>query len=263
MVENSVGKEVFIPERYQRRRAVFEKIITSIPIFRSEIVNPEKLESAKEILSEMGLVLVLNHFSRKETAQVFQIPFRDKEFRKRKILASVAKHQKLFFMDPLSRLLGVDLRYIVTEETVRRAERKGRSIPNKNEGAVKFMDDALETLSGGGIMILFPQATRRETLYSPDNPRTIGVFMARAKRNGVRMGFMFVGVDLDGDVDDYSKVDGYNWRKKYKLTIGNSITDEDLLAQAGDRLGEVDKVAYKELEGLVSPKYANLKDTFK
>lgn len=120
------------------------------------------------------------------------------------------------------------------------------------------MNDALEAFSKGGIVILFPQATRRETLYSPDTPRTIGALMASAKKSGVRMGFLFVGVDLIEEVEDYSKVRGFNAFKKYRFIIGNSLTGEELLEQAGGKLGEVDKIVYKELEGLVSPKYANV-----
>lgn len=115
-----MGKEVYIPKINQLARDVFEKVIASTPFFRSEIVNPDRLEGPREILrKDMGLCIVANHFSRKETSQMFQIPFRDPELRKREIVAPVAAHQKLFFMDPLSHLLAVNLRYIVIEETIR------------------------------------------------------------------------------------------------------------------------------------------------
>ena len=90
------------------------------------------------------------------------------------------------------------------------------------------------------------------------NPRTIGTLMAIANKRNVRMGFLFVGIDLAEEVDDYSEVSEYNWRKKYKLTIGNTLSDKQLIAQAGGKLGDVDNVVYKELEGLVSPKYAGV-----
>lgn len=246
-------------KRTKISRAVVEKAITSTPFFRSEIVDPDRLEGAREILRDMGLCIVANHFSRKETVQMFQIPFRDSEMRKREIVAPVAVHQKLFFMDPLSHLLGVSLRYIATEETLRRAHEKRKPSPAENEGAREFMNDALEVLSKGGIVIIFPQATRRETLYSPDNrnPKTIFTLMNQAKKSNVQLGFLFVGVDLAEEVEDYSKVRGFNALKKYMLTIGNSLTDAELLVQAGGKLGEVDKIVYKQLESLVSPGYVS------
>lgn len=253
-----MGKESDIPQVEQSFRADFEGFVASTPFFRSEIVNPERLEAPRQISRKgMGLCIVANHFSQGETVLIYQIPFRDPELRKRKVVAALAAHQKRFFMDPLSDFLGVTVKYVVTKETLRRAEKKGKPSPPENEGAIEFRNDALETLSGGGIVILFPQATRRETLYHADNPRTIGTLMAHAKRNKVRMGFLFVGVDLAKEVEDYSKVRGFNFFKKYRLTIGNTLTDEDLLAQAGGKIGKVDEIAYKQLEPLVSPKYAN------
>lgn len=254
-----MGKEIYIPEVEQMARADLERLVASTPFLRSEIVNPERLEAAREILREgMGLCIVANHFSQGETVLIYQIPFRDPELRKRKVVAALAAHQKRFFMDPLSDDLGVTVKYIITKETVRRAKKKGKPIPVENEGAREFMNDALKTLSEGGIAIIFPQATRRETLYHADNPRTIGTLMAHSKKNKVRLGFLFVGVDLAKEVEDYSKVRGFNFFKKYRLTIGNTLTDEELLAKAGGKLGNVDKIAYKQLESLVSPKYANM-----
>lgn len=262
-----MGKEIYIPEVEQMARADLEGLVASTPFLRSEIVNPDRLEAAREILQKgMGLCIVANHFSQGETVLIYQIPFRDPELRKRKVVAALAAHQKRFFMDPLSDDLGVTVKYIITKETVRRTKEKRKPIPVENEGAREFMNDALKTLSGGGIAIIFPQATRRETLYppdySPDNPktigpRTIGQLMFHSKKNKVRLGFLFVGVDLAKEVEDYSKVRGFNFFKKYKLTIGNTLTDEELLTQAGGKLGKVDEIAYNELAGLVSPKYAS------
>lgn len=252
-----MAKEVYIPRRSEIVRAVYEKALTSIPYFKSEIINPERIEGAREILQEMGLCIVANHFSRKETAQIFEIPFKDPELRKRKIIAPVAAHQRKFWMRPLSRLPAVDLRYLVTEDTIKTAEEKGKPIPAKNEGLREFTNDALQVMTEKGVMILFPQGSRRDRLYSPDTPNTVGRLMLEAKRKKIRMGFMFVGVDLVDDVEDYSKVSGYNWRSKYKLTIGNSNTDEQLLEEAGRDFRRVDEVVYRKLERLVSPKYAN------
>jgi len=260
-----MGKEIDIPKdipkRKQIARAVLDRLVASTPFFRCEIVNPERLENARNILREgMGLCIVATHFSQREAIQIYQIPFGDPEFRKRQVIAPLAVHQKLFFMDPLSHLLGLRVKYVVTDETVRRAEEKGKPVPKKNEGAREFMNDAVEILSRGGIIILFPQTTRRETLYSPKNPRTVGTLMHYAKKSNVRLGFLFVGVDLAKEVEDYSKVRGFNLFKRYTLTIGNSLTDEELLAKAGTRMAEVDKIVYKELKPLVSPKYANVPD---
>lgn len=257
-----MGKEIDIPKSKQIARAVLEKFAASTPFFRSEIVNPDRLEDARKILREgVGLCIVGNHFSQREAIQIYQIPFRDPELRSKRVVAPLAAHQKLFFMDPLSHLLGVSVRYIVTEETVRLTQKKGKPSLTKNDGAIEFRKDILETLSGGGIVILFPQATRKKTLYppdnSPDNPRTVGTLMFYANKSKVRFGFLFVGVDLAKKVEDYSKVRGFNVFKKYKLTIGNSLTDEELLTQAGGEFGEVDKIVYEELKDLVSPKYAN------
>jgi len=263
-----MGKEIYIPKdipikdipiKEQIARIGLERFVAHTPFFRSEIVNPERLEDARNILRKgMGLCLVANHFSQTETINIYKIPFGDPELRKRRVVAPLAEHQKRFFIDPLSHLLGVSVKYVVTDETVRRAEEKGEPVPKKNEGAVEFMEDALEILSQKGILILFPQGTRRESLYPLENPKTVSILMKRAKRNKVRLGFLFVGVDLAEEVEDYSKVRGFNVFKKSKLIIGNSLTDEELLTQAGGDLKEVDEIVYKQLEPLVSPKYANV-----
>jgi len=260
-----MGKEIDIPlgqqipTREQRARTVLDGLVTYTPFFRSEIVNPERLEDARTMLRQgLGLCIVANHFSQREAIQIYQIPFGDPELRMRRVVAPLAKHQKLFFMDPLSHLLGVSVKYIVTAETVRRAVEKGKSVPKQNEGAIEFMEDALKILSQKGILILFPQGTRRETLYSPENPRTVGTLMLHAKKNEIRLGFLFVGVDLAKEVEDYSKVRGFNLFNMYKLTIGNSLTGNELLTQAGGKLGKVDEIVYKQLECLVSPRYAKV-----
>ncbi|OGH13011.1 MAG: hypothetical protein A2687_01205 [Candidatus Levybacteria bacterium RIFCSPHIGHO2_01_FULL_38_26] len=254
-----MGKEAYIPKRHQTFRALVEKTLTHTPLFRSEILYPERLGKAREVLQNgTGLCIVANHPSRKETVQMFQIPFGDKEFRKREIVAPVALHQKFPFMDTLSRIFAVDLKYIVTEETIKQAEKKGAHGLRKNQGVSKYINNALGVLSNGGILILFPQGTRRETLYSSENPQTIGSLMLYAKRADVRMGFLFVGVDLAEEVEDYSKTRGFNIFKKYKLTIGETLTDNEVLEKAGGNLREVDNVVYKHLEPLVSPKYAGI-----
>ena len=258
-----MGREIYtpkdIPIKEQIARIGLERFVAYTPFFRSEIVNPERLEDARNILREgMGLCVVANHFSQTETINIYKIPFADPELRKRPVVAPLAEHQKRFFIDPLSHLLGVSVKYVVTAETVRRAKEKGEPVPRKNEGAIEFMHDALETLSRGGILILFPQAKRRETLNSSDNPKTVELLMKCAKIKDVPLGFLFVGVDLAEEVKDYSKVRGFNVFKKSKLIIGNSLRDQELLAQAGGEFGQVDEIVYKELALLVSPKYANV-----
>ncbi len=253
-----MGKEVDIPKKNELARSVIEKVFIST-LYRSEIVNPEKLDKAKELLQDSGLCIIANHFSKKDV-QIYQIPFMDPELRKRKITAPYAIHQRKSYIDAICRLAAIEIKYLVTDETIKIAKEKGNPIPKKNEGVSEFMQDAIDTLSERNIVVIFPQGSRREVLTSEDNPnpRTIGTLMAIANKRNVRMGFLFVGIDLAEEVDDYSEVSEYNWRKKYKLTIGNTLSDKQLIAQAGGKLGDVDNVVYKELEGLVSPKYAGV-----
>ena len=249
-------KETDTPIGIQIARAVIEKALTST-VLRSEIIHPERLNKPREISrSGTGLVIVPNHFSRKEPVQVLQVPFGDGLMRTREVLIPIAKHQRMFVIDVFSPLFGIKPRYIVTKETVERAKRKNMQMPVLNDGLAEFTSDVFDSLRKGGITIIFPQGTRRSELgTADDNPPTISTFLLKAKRKGVKLGFLFVGVDAHG-IKDYGKAGGYNLFKKYTLTIGNTLTDEEMLERAEGNFRNADKIVYEELATLVSSRYA-------
>ena len=255
-----VEKEGYIARKHQIARAVGERLLTSIPFapLPSEVVHPERLKVADAYLRMgRGLVILGPHFSRKETMQIFQIPYRDPEMRKRRIVFPVARHQRKRAMDIFAPFFDVEPKSIVTRETQAWARTKGLPIPDRSEGTKEYLDDVFDALSHGGITILFPQTTRQSTLGTAKGHRALTMFLLEGRQRGVDLSqlvFLFVGVDGVG-IKDYAKSKGYNFTKMFRLVIGNTLTGEQLLERAG-RLIHVDEVFYEEMAGLVSPKYA-------
>ncbi len=231
------------------------------PVMRREIVNKENLKKADDMInSGRGIVIIANHFSKREPVEFFSVAFASKTMRKTKIVYPVALHQKTL-INPVGKVLGADPYYVVTDQSIESAERKWVKNPSKNitipkatAGVPEFTQAALENMRNGGITIMFPQGTREPQLHSPvTNPAMLNIFL-NAKRKHIPFGVLVVGIDAAG-ITDYRKEKKFNIGKKYTYTIGETYTDEEFIEKAGG-LRNVDQFALSEIEKLVSPLYA-------
>lgn len=257
-------RQVIINWPQQQLRHGLEKIFPRV-VYKGEVVNRERLEKTRELLAlGIGVIIVANHFSRRETVQMFELPFSDPEMRKRKIVFPVAEHQRRWTISFFGPILGVIPRYIVTPETKKWYENKEKPVPNIHRGGGEYKDDLLDVLAQGGISLIFPQRTRQPHLYEPGvrNPRTIGTLYGQALRTTgekPRFAILFVGIDAAGTQEYSSLRDHMNNKTKYTLTIGNTYMIDELLKRASGDYRKLDDVIYKELETLVSPNYIGQK----
>lgn len=226
------------------------------PVFRSEKTdNANGIEKAKELLKKgYGLIVVINHFSLKDPPLAINEVFLHREMGSKKVIAPIAYHMDNTLYHKLGKLIGVVLKPIVTENTVREGKNNGHEL---NEGKREYLDECIKLLKKGGVVVLAPQGTRMPYLGQPDKP-IIGMIMAKAKKGGVeRFAVLFMGFSIEG-VDDYSdkKVRGFNPFKKYSVNIGACLTNQELMEkEAGGNIRAVDKIVYEELSKIVPINY--------
>ncbi len=233
----------------------------TLPVLRREIINKENLKKADDMInSGRGIVIIANHFSKREPVEFFSVAFASKTMRKTKIVYPVALHQKTP-INPVGRILGAEPYYVVTDQSIESAEKKWLKNPSRNitipkatAGVPEFTQAAINNMREGGITIMFPQGTRESQLYPPiTNPAMLNIFL-NAKRKHIPFGVLVVGIDAAG-ITDYNKSKKFNIGKKYTYSIGETYTDEEFIEKAGG-IRNVDQFALSEIEKLVSPLYA-------
>lgn len=224
-------------------------------ILRSETIdNNRSIDKAKEVLrSRNGLIVVINHFSLKDPPLAVNEVFLHREMGSKKVIAPIAYHMDKDLYHWLGKPMGVVLKPIVTENTVKENKNNGHEL---NEGKAEYLDESIKLLKKGGVVVLAPQGTRRGTLGYPDKPN-IGTLIRMAEKKGIgNFAFLFMGLSIEG-VDDYSdkKVRGFNPLKKYRINIGACLTKDELLEKAGGNVRAVDRIVYEELGKLVPDSY--------
>lgn len=237
-------------------RHVARKIVTVVPgaiIFRNEKPrNLDGLERAKELLKEgHGIVFVINHFSLKDPPQVAKLIFENQGLGSKKIHFPIAYHMHRRWHDEIvGKLLGVTFKPIVTKSTLDKEKNDGHPL---SHGKKEFLQDALEGLEKGEVVVVAPQETRQSSLGAPKE-RGIGTLMAEAKRKKIKIALLFIGIGIGG-VTDYSKVKGFNFFRKYFYNIGECLTSDEIMEKAGGVFGKVDRIVYEELQKIVPPDY--------
>lgn len=224
-------------------------------IFRSERTDGScGLDKAKELLKQdNGLVVVINHFSLKDPPLAINEVFLHREMGSKKVVAPIAYHMDHGLYHMLGKLIGVTLKPIVTENTIKAGKNNGQKL---HEGKGKHIAESMDLLKKGGIIILAPQGTRMPYLGQPDKP-IIGTLMAGAKRNGLeKFAFLFMGFGIKG-LEDYSteKTRGFNFFSKYIVNIGACLTKGELMEKAGGDFRAVDGIVCEELRKIVPPNY--------
>lgn len=229
------------------------------PLLRREIEHRQKgIKRAEELQDAgFGLVILFNHFSEKDPVQVIKLILENHKMRRHPLVIPVAAHMYDHHNKPirfLAKTISATLCPIVTGDSLKNESYTRAHPKNKRgQGLLFFLNEAFEVLGNGGISVMAPQGGRREFLGEPEIP-TVGTFLAYATRKGVsNLGFLFVGVSM-AEEDNFG-ASGLNPFKKYRLTVGDTLTAWEIMELAGNDFKKVDSVVFSKLSDLLPPSY--------
>jgi len=233
--------------RYVIRGAT--RALTGSTVFRSErIIEPgtNGLSDFEEKISEgYGGVIIMKHFSLKDPPQAIRdIVFSTPTLIRKRVLAPNAQHQIYPGVKMMGRIMGVKIAPIVTENTVKKALKRGKPTPTLNEGSVEFVREAVDYLRQGQLVVIAPEGERRDNLEPYTKP-TIGLLVAGAQRDGVNE-IMFLTVDLRVAGSDYSRR-GFNLLSRYEVRVGRALSLDQMMELAGGSLRKIDSAVLEEM----------------
>lgn len=230
------------------------------PFLRSDIIKDPECDGLadfeKMLLEGFGGVVVFKHFSLKDPPLILkEIASLSEVVRGRHIIVPTSSHQVWRGEVRLARMLGIQLNKIVTENTVKKAVRKGKPEPKLGEGNTQFLRDAVGIISEGGILFIAPEGERKPNLkpyyeraqdQTPKRP--MGFFVTAARRSNVEnIAFLFVDLRLTGRENYWGK-NSFNPLNKYEVRIGRALTLRQVMETAG-KIGDVDeKVIFPEMQ---------------
>jgi hypothetical protein len=210
------------------------------------------LSKAEELLlSGNGLVILPLHFSLRDPLEALKVVFTNEVMSGQRVVAPIAYHHVFPGVGLLAKFLGIGAHAVVTPRTF---EKMGPRAPKEGSGLQEYLDDALGTLAGAGILILAPQVTRQATLGKPQ--KALRLLALAAKRKKVEnFGFMFMTL-VPGEKGpfDYGRAGGWNWRQKFSVQAGPTCSLGEALAEAGDIRG-LDAWAFAHLKEIAPPGY--------
>lgn len=189
------------------------------PFLRSDIIKDPECDGLadfeKMLLEGFGGVVVFKHFSHKDPPLILkEIASLSKVVRRRNMIAPTSSHHVWPGEITLANMLGIKLDKIVTENTVKRAVRKGKPEPKLGEGNIEFLRDAVKVVSEGGTLFIAPEGERRpdlipyyERAQDQTPKRSMGFFITAARRSNVEsIAFLFVDLRLAGRENYWGKI---------------------------------------------------------
>lgn len=225
------------------------------PLLPAHLVGGEEQLAQTEALVEegYGLLVLMNHFSKRDGFQVLRLLYSRPSLRRRPTLVPVASHLAGPAVQTLARLNDVDLALMTTPEAVAKLGLD----PASGEDALAYARRAVATLAGGGIVLLAPQAGRQPALGAPQM-RVTSLLLAQARRKRVtNVALLFFGLGLlDADAYPLAEVGGLNLGRPYLIRVSSPITFESALADAGG-LRQLDRWVFAQLHPLVPPAYCS------
>ena len=211
-----------------------------------------------------GSLIVLNHFSKGDPQRIIFTVAASPVLRDRPIIAPIGVHQYKGWNNPLYGLMGLTVYPITTTDTEDYVNRHPEEKPKYQQALTRkgyaellngYYNHAIDTLSTGGVVILFPQGGRRSSL---DNVTTaVSSLINRTNRAGVdRFAVMFMGVGMKG-LENYQDegIRGLNMGSVYEFTPGRVLTKVELTGEARERGITVDQLTLEELKLVVPPSY--------
>lgn len=199
-----------------------------------------------------GVLIVINHFSRRDPVQVLALLMGDRVVSDRPFLAPVAFHQQSRLVQTLADSFVLQLAPVVTGHTRRRMKEKAP----QESGLERYLASAVESLRTGGVVLLAPQGRRRALLGAPPFGRPMELLLGAALDAGLeRVALLFMGLSIPGTTTyDRRVVGGLNLFRQYEARYGMPVTLRQALEEAGGREG-LDRWTFDRLAGLVPPAY--------
>ena len=173
--------------------------------------------------------------------------------------APIAKHQYPVanFVNTLLQT-HLDLKPVVTPDT-----KMKHPETRLGQGLKEYIDAATETLSSGGILVLFPQAQRQPFLGTADNTtNTMSMLINRmTKVNVENYVILPIGFGIE-DAERYEKSKTANVGEMYNVSIGKLWTREEMLDDVRQLGITLDGWAFRQLEPLVPITYHRYNEKF-
>lgn len=121
------------------------------------------------------------------------------------------------------------------------------------------MEDAVETLRNGGIVVIAPQATRLPYLKEPGiHDIAMALLIRGTTKAGVNdFGILPVGFSIKG-ITDYMPHSGLNVGVRYKVDIGSLWLKNAALQSAKKAGWTLDKWTFERLKELLPPDYPKI-----
>jgi hypothetical protein len=229
--------------------------------------NGDGIKKAEDFLNNgYGLIIAYTHPSRKETGGIFIIPAQSPVMRERRVVEPHAIHQRQKWIDKVTKHIGVEMHYIITDDTVEYewehqqeyAPGTFRDYSERGHLQALAAQRELEVLSEGGIMLAAFQGGRRSELTVPERP-ALGTFAAEIKKRGMKVAVLPVGVGIRG-VTDYENASGYNWTKKYDLWVGEPEDIAKIAEKAGSNRKVDQYITNNMIANLVPEAYLKVFD---
>lgn len=225
---------------------------TLAPLLPAHLAGEEHLAEAEALVEQgYGLLVLMNHFSKRDGLQALRLLYGRRILRERPTLVPVASHLAGPAVRGLAHLSDVDLALMTTPQAVAKLGLD----PATGEAALAYARRAVTTLADGGIVLLAPQAGRQPMLGEPEM-RVSSLLLAQARRKRVsNVALLFVGLGLPGATTyTLGEVGGLNLGRPYRLHVGPPITLDAALAAAGG-LRRLDQWVFAQLRPLVPVAY--------
>jgi len=216
-------------------------------------IPPETWAAAENILkSGKGILVVANHPTLADGPLLISLLFRNPYFRELKFAVPVAYHQSKV-SNLINDITGsnMELINIVTPDTVKKHPEMASQ---QGKGLISYVSSAIDTLSNGGVVVLFPHAERRPRVGIPKNSDVATELLTRkAERNNLDYGILPLGISVPGVSPE--SVNGLNLGRKYLIKSGEIITGKELRELCKADNTTADHIIYSVFSQLVPPEY--------
>jgi len=211
--------------------------------------NKSRAQAHERVVSGEGLVVISNHIALRDGPQIFiSVPAQDEVMIAKPWTSPIADHQYLVVAF-LNRLLRahINLKPVVTPDTKDK-------YPNRElgKGFIPYIRASKETLSEGGILVIFPQVMRKDHLGQPDETMTamstLIEFMTKIHQTNFSVLPMGFGLP---EGTDYSKATGLNMFTTYDVSIGKLWSYQAMIDDAANAKISLDTWAFDQLRPLV------------
>lgn len=229
--------------------------------FPNDCIDPnQSLKKAEELVSGegYGLIIVTRHLSNRDFLMLMGRIGKDCRTVTRRgkmeisLHVPLAYHQQGLGIKGFFEYFGTYPKTVVTEETVREKRNvspSGEKLP-VGEGSLAYLIAARRALKEGELVFVAPSATRT-AFHEPWGGEPIEALL-RATRGNDKVAIMSVGLDIPG-VDSYEEYRGFNFFRRYTVTMGPVYTKSTLQQLAVERETTVDRVMADDIAMLVRP----------